>query len=249
MEKKTVITSRKVYFIADAHLGANPVSEISTVPALLSLLDEVKREKSALYVLGDLFDFWFEFRRSIPNIHPAVMAKLCELAAAGCPLGFAGGNHDFWMLDYLKRELGATVSEGWIECELQGKRVCMAHGDGFRSGDTGYKILKRILRSKVNIALYRLLPADIGVPFALSCSRASRKTSVSEMTRIAEKLFREVALKKFEEGFDLVILGHVHMPYERAQGEKRFVIVGDWIENLSYLVMEEGRLTRRSWKP
>jgi len=243
-----VAISRKVYFIADAHLGANAALEKSTVPVLLALLDEVKREKAALYVLGDLFDFWFEFRHSVPNIHPAVIAKLCELAAAGCPMGFAGGNHDFWMLDYLKRELGATVSEGWIECELQGRRVCMAHGDGFRSGDTGYKILKRILRSKVNIALYRLLPAEIGVPFALSCSRASRKTSVSEMTRIADKLFREVALKKFEEGFDLVILGHVHMPYERKHEEKRFVIVGDWIENLSYLVMEEGTISRRAWK-
>jgi len=243
-----VATSRKVYFIADAHLGANAAVEKSTVPALLRLLDEVKREGAALYVLGDLYDFWFEFRRSVPNIHPAVIAKLRELAAAGCPLSFAGGNHDFWMLNFLSRELGAEVSDGWIERDIQGKRVCMAHGDGLRSGDNGYKLLKKILRSRVNIALYRLLPAGIGVPFALACSRASRKTSVSEMNRIADKLFREVALKKFEEGFDLVILGHVHMPHERTQGEKRFLIVGDWIENLSYLVMEGGRITRESGK-
>ena len=241
--------SSKVYFIADAHLGADPDVEKSTVPALLRLLDEVKREESALYVLGDLYDFWFEFRRSVPNIHPAVIAKLRELAAAGCALGFAGGNHDFWMLDFLRRELGVDVSDGWIDRDIQGKRVCIAHGDGLRSGDDGYKILKKILRSRVNIALYRLLPASIGVPFALACSRASRKTSVSEMNRIADKLFREVALKKFEEGFDLVILGHVHMPYERAQGEKRFLIVGDWIESLSYLVMEGGLITRKSSKP
>jgi len=244
-----VAVSRKVYFIADAHLGANAAVERSTVPALLRLLDEVKREESALYVLGDLFDFWFEFRSSTTNIHPAVIAKLYELAAAGCQLGFAGGNHDVWMLDFLRRELGAQVSDGWMEREIQGKRVCMAHGDGLRSGDTGYKILKKILRSRVNIALYRQLPASIGVPLALSCSRASRKTSVSEMSRIADKLFREVALRKFEEGFDLVVLGHVHMPYDRAQGEKRFLIVGDWIENLSYLVMEGGRITHKSWKP
>ncbi len=239
---------RKAYFVADAHLGANAAVERKTVPALLRLMDEVKREKSALYVLGDLFDFWFEFRRSVPNIHPAVIAKLYELAEADCPLVFAGGNHDFWMLDFLRRRLGALASEGWIERAIQGRRVCMAHGDGLRSGDTGYKILKKILRSKVNIALYRLLPASIGVPFALACSRASRKTSVSEMTRIAEKLYREVAMKKFEEGFDLVILGHVHMPYEKAEGEKQFLIVGDWIENLSYLVMEGGRITRKFWK-
>ncbi len=238
---------RKVYFIADAHLGANAAVERKTVPALLRLMDEVKREKSALFVLGDLFDFWFEFRNSVPNIHPAVIAKLYELAAADCQLGFAGGNHDFWMLDFLRRQVGAVASDGWIERELQGKKMCMAHGDGLRSGDTGYKILKKILRSPVNIALYRMLPASIGVPFALACSRASRKTSVSQMTRIADKLFNEVALRKFEEGFDVVILGHVHMPYERTQGENQFFIVGDWIENLSYLVMEGGRITSKLW--
>ncbi len=241
--------SGKVYFIADAHLGANADVERTTVPALLRLLDEVKRERSTLYVLGDLYDFWFEFRRSRTNIHPAVIEKLRQLAAAGCPLAFAGGNHDFWMLDFLRRELGAEVSDGWMEREIQGKRVCMAHGDGLRSGDNGYKVLKKILRSRVNIALYRLLPAGIGTAFAMACSRASRKTSVSEMNRIADKLFREVALKKFEEGFDLVILGHVHLAYERAQGEKKFLIVGDWIENPTYLVMEEGRITHKSGKP
>jgi len=244
-----VAVSGKVYFVADAHLGANAAVETSTVPALLRVLDEVKQEQSTLFILGDLYDFWFEFRRSVTNIYPVVLDKLRELAAAGCHMGFAGGNHDFWMLDFLRRELGAEVSDGWIERDIQGKKVCMAHGDGLRSGDNGYKILKKILRSRVNIALYRLLPAGIGVPLALAFSRASRKTSVSEMNRIADKLFREVALKKFEEGFDVVILGHVHMPYERAQGEKRFLIVGDWIEDLSYLVMEGGRVTRRSGKP
>lgn len=215
---------------------------------MLSLLDEVKREKAALYVLGDLFDFWFEFRGSVTNIHPSVIAKLYELAASGCPLGFAGGNHDFWMLDYVKRELGASVSDAWLELEIQGKKVCLAHGDGLMTGDTGYKILKRLLRSRVNIALYRLLPASIGVPFALACSRASRKTSVSEMTRIAEKLFQEVAARRFEAGSDIVILGHVHLPYERESDGKKFMIVGDWIDHLSYLVMEGGRVSQKRWE-
>jgi UDP-2,3-diacylglucosamine hydrolase len=242
-----IATTGKVYFVADAHLGANEEIEKHTVPALLSLFDEVKREKASLYVLGDLFDFWFEFRHSVPKIHIEVVAKLYELKLAGCTIVFVTGNHDFWMEGFLRRELAQVVSSDWFECDIQGKRVCMSHGDGLASGDAGYKLLKKILRSKVNVALYRLIHPDFAIPFAFACSRLSRKTSVAEMKFIAEKLFREVALNRFADGFDVVVLGHVHLPYEREQDGKEFFIVGDWIENLSYLVMESGKISRKVW--
>jgi UDP-2,3-diacylglucosamine hydrolase len=243
----SVVTTGKVYFVADAHLGANQEIEKHTVPALLSLFDEVRRERASLFVLGDLFDFWFEFRHTVPKIHLEVVAKLYELKLAGCPIVFVTGNHDYWIEGFLKKELAHVVSSDWLECEIQGKHVCMAHGDGLASGDTGYKLLKKILRSKVNMALYRLIHPDFAIPFALACSRLSRKTSVAEMKFIAEKFFREVALKRFEDGFDLVVIGHVHLPYEREQNGKRFFIVGDWIEDLSYLVMEGGKISRKVW--
>jgi UDP-2,3-diacylglucosamine hydrolase len=247
--QETSFAPEKIYFIADAHLGANSELEKDTAPALLGLLDEVARERAGLYILGDLYDFWFEFRDSVTKIHPSVLAKLYELRDRACPIGFAAGNHDFWMADFLERELGATVSADWIELELQGKKVCMAHGDGLASGDTAYKLLKKVLRSRVNIALYKLLPANLGVAFALGCSRLSRKTSLSEMARNAEELFHQVALKRFREGFDIVVLGHVHLPYEREHEGGKFFIVGDWINNLSYLVMEGGQMRRRLWTP
>jgi UDP-2,3-diacylglucosamine hydrolase len=239
--------SNKAYFVADAHLGANKELERRTVPALLSLFDEVKQNKGSLYILGDLFDFWFEFKHSLPKIHIQVLAKLFELKREGCPIVFVAGNHDFWMESYLGRELGATTCVDWFECEIQRKRVFLSHGDGLTSGDIGYKILKKILRSKLNIALYRLIHPDIAFPFALACSRLSRKTSVAEMKFIAETLFREVALRRFEAGCDFVLVGHVHLPYEKEHNGKRFLIVGDWIENLSYLVMEEGQIRRMIW--
>jgi UDP-2,3-diacylglucosamine hydrolase len=237
----------KAYFVSDAHLGANEEIERRTVPALLSLFDEVKREKASLYILGDLFDFWFEFKHTVPKIHMEVIAKLFELKRARCPIVFVVGNHDFWMEDFLKKELAQVVSSNWLESEIQGKRVCMSHGDGLASGDMGYKLLKKVLRSRVNIALYKLIHPDVAIPFALTCSRLSRRTTVAEMKFIAEKLFREVALKRFEEGFDLVLVGHVHLPYEREQNGKKFFIVGDWIEELSYLVMEGGKIKRMTW--
>lgn len=239
----------KAYFVADAHFGANPEIEKRTVPCLLSLFDQVKQDGAALYILGDLFDFWFEFRHSLPKIHVQVLAKLFELKRAGCPIVFFAGNHDFWMEGYLRRELGATVCVDWLECVIQGKRVFMSHGDGLASGDIGYKILKRILRSRLNIALYRLIHPDIAVPFALACSRLGRKTTIPEMELIADKFFREVALRKFEKGCDMVVIGHVHLPYERVQNGKQFLIVGDWIETLSYLVMENGKVKRMIWSP
>ena len=242
-------TTSKAYFVADAHLGANEELEKRTVPALLSLLDQVQRDKASLYILGDLFDFWFEFKHSTPKIHLEVLAKLYELRRTGCPIVFTAGNHDFWMASFLRRELGATVCDDWLDCEIQGKRVFTSHGDGLAGGDIGYKILKKVLRSKASVALYKLIHPDVAVPFALACSRMSRKTSVAEMQFIAEKLFREVALEKFERGFDLVVVGHVHLPYEREQNKKRFFIVGDWIDNLSYLVMEGGQISRKAWGP
>jgi len=240
-------SSRKAYFVADAHLGANPALERHTVPALLSLFDQVQRDRAALYILGDLFDFWFEFRHSVPKIHIEVLAKLFELKRAGCPIIFFAGNHDFWMEDYLRRELGATVCVDWLECEIQGRRVFLSHGDGLVGGDLGYKILKRILRSRPNIALYRLVPPDIAVPFALACSRLGKKTTVPQMQKIAGRFFRELALKRFQMGCDIVVMGHVHLPCEMEQDGKRFFIVGDWIEDLSYLVMENGEMKRVIW--
>jgi UDP-2,3-diacylglucosamine hydrolase len=237
----------RAYFVSDAHIGVNEEAERRTVPALLSLLDQVKREKASLFILGDLFDFWFEYRHSVPKAHLPVLTKLYELREAGCQVGFTGGNHDFWMGDFLKRELGCSVADEWLELELQGKKVCMAHGDGLIRGDTGYKLLKKILRSKLNIALYRLIHPDIGIPFATLCSRLGRQASPEEMKNIVDRLFEEVALGRFQKGFDLIVLGHVHLPYEKSHDSKAMYVVGDWIENLTYLVMENGRVTRKIW--
>ncbi|KPJ60111.1 MAG: hypothetical protein AMJ46_08375 [Latescibacteria bacterium DG_63] len=238
----------KAYFVSDAHIGANEEVERRTVPALLSLLEEIRHEKASLFVLGDLFDFWFEYRHSVPKAHLPILTKFYELREAGCRIGFTGGNHDFWMGDFLQRELACDVSgDDWLECELQGKKVCMAHGDGLIKGDTGYKILKRILRTRMNVALYRLIHPDVGIPFAALCSRLGKQASAEEMKRIVERLFEDVALEKFQEGFDFVVLGHVHLPYERTHNGKAMFVVGDWIENLTYLVMEEGQMTRRVW--
>ncbi|UCF79166.1 MAG: UDP-2,3-diacylglucosamine diphosphatase, partial [Candidatus Eiseniibacteriota bacterium] len=167
---------------------------------------------------------------------------------AGCHIGFTGGNHDFWMGEFLERELGCSVSSGWLELEVQGKKLCMAHGDGLIRGDTGYKVLKKILRSRLNIALYKLVHPDVGIPFAKACSRLGRQASNEEMKRIVERLFQEVALLKFREGFDIVVVGHVHLPYEKTQDGKALFVVGDWIENVTYLVMEDGTMTRKMWK-
>jgi UDP-2,3-diacylglucosamine hydrolase len=240
-------SQEKAYFISDAHIGANEETERRTVPALLSLLEEIKRDKASIYILGDLFDFWFEYKHAVPKAHLPVLTKLYELRDAGCPIGFTGGNHDFWMGEFLKRKLGCSFAPDWLEQKIQGKSVCMSHGDGLIRGDTGYKILKKILRNRLNIALYRLIHPDLGIPFATLCSRFGKQASPERMKLIVERLFEEVALEKFREGFDFVVVGHVHLPYEKEQNGKGLYVVGDWIENLTYLVMEGGRMNRRTW--
>lgn len=234
-------------FFSDAHLGAEPKArEASREARLHEFLDTVAARASALYVVGDLFDFWFEYRTAIPSRPFQTLCALGRIRRAGIPVTYLGGNHDFWIGRFLRDELGIEVREGALELELQGRRLWIHHGDGLIGGDVGYKVLKRVLRSPACIALYRLIHPDLGIPLAGWVSGTSRHSRDARPLD-GPRLVREIAAPQFARGHDAVIIGHFHHVYEHREGGRDFVVLGDWIRHFTYAVLEDGVLRLERW--
>jgi UDP-2,3-diacylglucosamine hydrolase len=236
-----------VVFLSDAHLGAEPQELESAREARLhDFLKNLPGRASALYIIGDLFDFWFEYRTAIPSRHFRTLAALRALVDAGVPVTMLNGNHDFYLGRFLDRTVGVRTAYDALPLSLQGRRLWAHHGDGLIGGDLGYRVLKRILRSPVNIALYRLLHPDLGIPLAGRVSRWSRH-SRADKPQLAERLWREIAEPRFAEGYDAVIIGHFHQAIERREGGRELFVLGDWIDRFTYLELEDGTLTMKIW--
>ena len=235
------------YFVCDAHLGADPPErEADREASLHEFLSGLPGRASALYVIGDLFDFWFEYRTAIPARPFRTLATLREVVRRGVPVTYINGNHDFWLGTFLEREVGVRPHYGALPLELQGRRIWIHHGDGLIGGDIGYRILKRVLSSPVSIALYQLVHPDLGIPLARRVSRMSR-TAREGRPLDAERLWSEIALPRFAEGYDAVLVGHFHHLVERREEGRDFFVLGDWIKRLSYAVLENGCFRLETW--
>lgn len=235
------------FFISDAHLGAEPAGkEAARVRRLHRFLASLPGRAASLYVVGDLFDFWYEYRTAIPRRYFHTLAALRRVREAGVDITCMTGNHDFWLGRFLAEEIGLRTLEGPLPVELQGRRIWLHHGDGLLGGDVGYKLLKRVVRSRLAIGLYGLLHPDLGLPLAHWFSNLSRH-SRAESQLEGERMWREVALPRFAEGFDAVMIGHFHHAYERHEDGRDFFVLGDWIDQFTYVVLEEGRFRLESW--
>ena len=235
-----------VYFISDAHLGIeNREREAAREDRLHDFLNSLPGRASALVIAGDLFDFWFEYRTAIPRRHFATLAILRHLRESGVALSYLNGNHDFWLGRFLATEVGIETHDGPLVLAAQGRRIWLHHGDGLVGGDRGYRVLRRVIRHPLSIALYGLLHPDLGIPLAHQVSRWSRH-SRGERPLDPERLWREIALPRFAEGFDTVMVGHFHHVYERREPGREFFLLGDWIDRFSYAVLEDGAVRLES---
>lgn len=230
---------KNIYFFSDAHLGAeSPEQEQNKERKLLSFLDEVKKNGEKLYILGDLFEFWFEYKNSMPKDYFKILGKLREITDAGVQINYVVGNHDFWLGNFFEKHIGIKVFKNDLSINHQGKSIFLIHGDGLAKKDLGYRILKKILRNPVCIWLYRLIPPDIGIPLAKLVAKKSRQLTTSRKNHYLED-YREFAQEKIKQGYDAVIMGHTHHP-EVVNFEKGIYInLGDWFENFSYAVLGE----------
>ena len=235
------------YFFGDAHLGADPPEQEATREARLhAFLGSLPGRASALYIIGDLFDFWFEYRTAIPARYFRTLMALRALTESGLPITYLNGNHDFWLGPFLRETIGIRTHHGALPLECQGRRIWLHHGDGLVGGDLGYRLLKRLLHHPASIALFRLLHPDLGLPFARWVSRFSREAR-DERGFDGDRLWAEIAEPRFAAGFDAVLVGHFHHPYERREGGREFFVLGDWIRHFSYAALEQGRLRLEVW--
>ena len=237
----------RIVFLSDAHLGAeSPEAEAPRAARLASLLDSLPGRASTLYIVGDLFDFWFEYKTAIPRALFPTLAALQRVREAGVEVVYLNGNHDFYLGTFLRETLGIRTIDGSVTVQAQGRKLWVHHGDGLVGGDLGYKVLRKVLRSPVAIGLYRLLHPDLGIPLAHWVSNLSR-LSRGHPPLQADRLWREIAEPRFAEGFDGVLCGHFHHAYERHENGRDFVVLGDWIDRFTYAELEDGKLTLKTW--
>ncbi len=236
------------YFISDAHLGAgSPELERLKEEKLLQFFNHVSEKGERLFIVGDLFDFWFEYRSVLPRGHTRILCGLNRMQELGIDLHYVAGNHDFWMRDYLASEFGFHIHFDEVEWSCAGKRFYIFHGDGLAKDDTGYRFLKRVFRNRVNIFLFSILHPDVGIPFAKWISSLSRRHTSRDTPPLDDDYISR-AVKKFDEGFDYAIFGHLHSPRYQELGKKVYINLGDWIENFSYAKFDKKNLHLLSWE-
>jgi len=246
------LENKKYYFFSDVHLGLKSKEiEKQKEKRVINFLESISGDAEEIYIVGDLFDCWIEYRKVVPKGYFNLLSTLNKIAESGINIKFFSGNHDFWLNTYLRDEVGLKIYYEPVEIELGGKKFFIAHGDGLGKGDIGYKIIKRILRSRVNQFLYSLIHPDLGLTLAQSSSKTSRNYS-SDVPTGSDKRMKEYGLQKLNEGFDYAIMGHYHKPQKIkiSIGDKDayFITLGDWIANNSYGEYINGIFELKYWK-
>jgi UDP-2,3-diacylglucosamine hydrolase len=235
---------KKVYFASDFHLGIpDRESSLAREKRICNWLDAIKADAQELYLVGDLFDAWFEYKKVVPKGYTRFLGKLAELSDAGLHIEAFTGNHDLWMRGYFQDELGIPVHHAPIERTFNGKKFFVAHGDGLGPGDHGYKLLKGVLRHKVSQWLYRRVHPDTGVSMAEWFSRLGPKHDTGEEKPFLgpdKEWLVQFALDKLKaEHIDYFIFGHRHIAIEYPLNDKSvYINLGDWIRYNSYAVFD-----------
>jgi UDP-2,3-diacylglucosamine hydrolase len=239
-----------IFFVSDAHFkyDGSEGTERAKRDLFISFLARIEGA-SRLYLLGDMFEFWFEYRSVVPRYYRDVLEALSSLRASGTEIYIAGGNHDFWLGPYISEGMGFVILPALATHTIQGVTVTMTHGDDLLPGDRGYKLLKAIIRSRPAIAAARAVHPDVLYAFAKRFSRASKGMTQGKTERSAKTLLAMARDTFFRWGNRAFITGHVHYPCLERFGDKTFVILGDWERNFSYLEMREGRLSLEFYRP
>lgn len=241
-----LLKNKKVYFISDCHFGVpDRAQSLIRESKFINWLDEVKKDAQEIYIMGDLFEFWFEYKTVVQKGYVRLLAKLAEITDSGIPIIFFKGNHDVWAFDYFTEELNIKIYPDTLIKEIGGKKFFLGHGDGLGKGDNGYKFLKRVFRNKVNQWLFKWLHPDIGTWLGLYWSNKSR---VANVNLGLEKVNQE-GLDRIEEfciktlntqpDIDYFIFGHIHKPASIPLNDKStYYSIGDWINYFTYLVFD-----------
>jgi UDP-2,3-diacylglucosamine hydrolase len=229
----------KVYFfISDIHLGLQSKSEEDEKEKkLVNFLKFVESNCDELFIVGDLFDYWFEYKRVYQKGFYRTLNALKDLSERNIKFHYFIGNHDFLHRDFFEKEFNAIMHSDALSIELNGKKFFIAHGDGLVSNDTGYNILKWILRNRFFQWLYSLLHPDLGIAIASKTSKSSRVYTEKKDYGQVDGLF-EAAKKKIDEGFDYIIFGHLHKRLVVSYNQGTYINLGSWLDKPCYGVFK-----------
>jgi UDP-2,3-diacylglucosamine hydrolase len=240
----------KFYFLSDAHLGSRFKGEDVREKKLAAFCDSLSDQADTLFLLGDIFDFWFEYRTVIPFEHFAALSAFQRLRSRGVRIVYIGGNHDFWTGDFLTRTLGIEMHFAPLTLRLSGRDVCLTHGDGLTREERIYPLFKKVVRNRVNRALYRLIHPDLGVPLAKFISSLSRRhvEKTLDIGKVALR-YRDAARALLSSSpIDAVVAGHTHKADLLEWQGKTYVNTGNWIRDFDYAVLENGKFTLHSFR-
>lgn len=240
--------NKKIYFISDFHLGApDAATSLAREKKICRFLDSIKKDAAQIFIVGDLFDFWFEYRQVVPKGYTRILGKLAELTDSGIPIHFFVGNHDMWMKNYFQQELNIPVYFEPKEFVFYNKKFLIGHGDGLGPGDHGYKAMKKVFRHPLSKWMFGILPPYIGIGLANYFSRKSRaKTGLTDEVFMGEdKEWLIIYSKEIlqQQHYDYFIFGHRHLPIDVKLGDRsRYINLGEWIKYDSYAVFDGEQL-------
>ena len=228
----------KAYFISDAHLGSLVLNDDKERERLLvSWLEDIRKDAGLIFLLGDIFDFWFEYKNVIPRGYTRLLGKIAEIADSGIPIHFFTGNHDIWIFDYLPSELGITVHHKEMKATISGKKFFMAHGDLFDQSER--KTMKKMFRNRFFQKCFAALHPRIGISIGRKWSKNSRlkHDDISDNEREGLLIFAQSLLA--QEDFDYFVFGHKHKVINTLIDKKtHFIMLGDWVRHFSYGVFD-----------
>jgi UDP-2,3-diacylglucosamine hydrolase len=240
--------TKNIYFASDFHLGAPTYQESrAREKRIVSWLREIEPTCSELFLMGDVFDFWFEYGKVIPKGFIRLQGKLAEMSDSGIKIYFFKGNHDMWVNDYFTKEMGIEIVSDELIIERGGKKFYLHHGDGLGPGDRKYKFLRKVFRNKFCQWLFSLLPPRIGLFVANGWSLKSKKrvNATQPFLGVANEwlaIFAKEQLAK--EHFDYFIFGHRHLPLDLELSDRtRYINTGEWMNHNSYAVFDGQELS------
>lgn len=239
------MAKNKIYFASDMHFGSDILENpLDTERRFVRWLDTIKEEAQALYLLGDVFDFWFEYKKVVPKGFTRFLGKIAEMSDNGTKIHFFIGNHDIWVVDYLEKEIGAVIHKKPLVTEIYGKKFFLAHGDGLGDESISFRFLRSIFHNRVCQFLFARFPSTWGISFGYWWSRRNREKSLCNPTPYLGE--EKEHLVKFSKKYiqehpdmDYLIFGHRHILLDLMLNKKsRMMIIGDWMEYFSYAVFD-----------
>lgn len=250
-----LIEGKNIYFASDFHLGVpDRQSSLEREKRVVKWLDHIRHDAEEIFLLGDVFDFWFEYKTVVPKGYIRLLGKLAELSDAGIRIHYFTGNHDMWVFDYLPQELNIPVYREPVQRVINDKKFYIGHGDGLGPGDFGYKFIKKVFSSRLSQWLFARLHPNFGIWMAGYWSKKSRIANGPKDEKFLGEdkewlvIYSREILKK--EHFDYFIYGHRHLPLDIKLAENsRYVNLGEWVNYNTYAVFDGHNLELKTFNP